>query len=169
MNFLVYFAISIAITAVSMIIQKKSADKRAKRVEALNEERKRLQDKSIAIERVEKGRLINIQTRKRIAERRSTAVTQGQDVESFYTSSNLQDRAILSSREGAVSLLDKRTGSLLALNKSTYDLTKAQSATPGLGEMLLTGGLDTVSSMVGMAGGIEAEKYFNPAPVKPAG
>jgi len=146
MNWLVFFAVSAAITAVSTIIQKRSADKRAARVQALNEERHRLQAKSIAIEKAEKQRLINVQTRKRISDRRSTAVLQGQTVEDFLTSSNLQDRAITSSREGAVSLLEKRSSSYLALNQSALDLTIAQSATPGLAEMLVTGILGTAAA-----------------------
>ena len=147
MTFLQAFAFAFAIEAVSTVIKHKMAEDRREEVEKLNEQRLNLQKKSLAIEKAEKERLINMQRRKQTALRRNVAVTQGQDVETRASSANLQDIAIASSAEGAQSLLEKRTGSTLALNINAYELNKAQSATAGLAEQLFTSGLGAGSSV----------------------
>jgi len=164
MNFLAYFAVAFAIEAVSTVIKYKMAEDRREEVEKLNEQRLNLQRESLAIEKTEKERLISMQRRKQIATRRSTAAIQGQDVEGRASSTNLQDIAIESSAAGAESLLEKRTGSTLALNINAYELNKAQSATAGLAEQLFTSGLGMGASVFGSIGAIEAEKEFNPRP-----
>ena len=160
MDFLKFFAIAFAIEAVSTVIKYKMAEDRREEVEKLNEQRLNLQRESLAIEKTEKERLISIQRRKQIATRRSTAAIQGQDVEGRASSANLQDIAIESSAAGAESLLEKRTGSTLALNINAYELNKAQSATAGLAEKLFTSGLDVSAGVFSDVAAIEFKEEF---------
>jgi hypothetical protein len=161
MEFLISFAISFAIETVSTVIKHKMAEDRREEVEKLNEQRLNLQRESLAIEKTEKERLIHIQRRKQIATRRSTAAVQGQDVEGRASSTNLQDVAIKSSAKGAESLLEKRTGSTLALNINAYELNKAQSATAGLAEQLFTSGLDVSAGVYSSIGAIELKEEYS--------
>jgi VIT1/CCC1 family predicted Fe2+/Mn2+ transporter len=141
MTWLIPYAVSAAITAVSMVIQKISADDRASQLEKLAGEKLRLQKERATIEKTESERKIAVQARILRANLVNTAAAaRGLDVESRETSANLGLQSITSGVKGASSLLDKRFQSLLALQQSDFDIATFDD-TPGLAEQLITGAL----------------------------
>ena len=139
MSWLVPFAVSAAITAVSTYIQYSSAKKRQEKLEALAGEKLRLQKQRASFEAEEKQNEINRQRRHLIARRRSMAVGQGQTVEmGLGSSSNLADVAIESSAKGASLFLGKSLSSTLAMQQSEFDIATFDR-TPGLAEQIGVG------------------------------
>jgi hypothetical protein len=161
MSFLVPFAISAAITAVSTIIQISSSKKRQKKLEALAGEKLRLQKQRATFEAEEKQNEINRQRRRQIARRRSTAVGQGQTVEiGLGSSAELTDTAIESSAKGASAFLGKQLSSTLSLQQSEFDIATFDR-TPGLAEQLLVGALGAgASAVTSEAGIIDIKEFF---------
>jgi hypothetical protein len=152
MNWAVPFAISAAISVTSTLVKSHFAGKRQDKMEALAKERKRLLDQRSSIEAKEAQNTINRERRLKTAIRRSTAVGQGQAVEKgLGSSSNLADRAIASSAEGASTLLGQRLQSTLALSQSEYDIATFDS-TPGMAEQIGLGILGAGSSVAGSIG-----------------
>jgi hypothetical protein len=157
MSFLIPFAISIAVTAVSVIIQNLAAEDRADKLEKLAAEKLRLQQDRAAIEKEESARKIKTQGRILTAKLVNRMWAGGTSAEGTDTSANLARQSIISGVKGASTLLDKRFQSVLALQQSDFDIATFDS-TPGLAEQLVTGALGAVGSTASTYAGVELEK-----------
>jgi hypothetical protein len=158
MSFLVQFAITAAITAVSTIISARLASARADDLEKLAAEKLRLQQQSVKFEAMESQRKIDVQRRLYKSTRRYLATSQGQTVElGLGSSSNLADVATESSARGASELLSKRLQSSLSLQQADFDIATFDS-TPGLAEQLVTGGLGAAAGVSGTTASAKLKK-----------
>jgi len=167
MTWLIPYAVSAAVTAVSMIIQKISADERASKLEKLAEEKLRLQRERATIEKTESERKIAVQARILRANLVNTAAAaRGLDVESRETSANLGLQAITSGVKGASSLLDKRFQSLLSLQQKEFDIATFDD-TAGLAEQIITGALGAAAPVVSDIGkGMFKKQIKLPGPTR---
>jgi len=152
MSWAVSFAISAAVNAASTLVQSYFSGKRQDKLEALASERLRLQKQRATFEADEARDKIRRERRLATAYRRSTAIGQGQTVETgLGSSSNLADTAIASSAAGASAFLGKQLSSTLALQQSEFDISTFDD-TPGLAEQLGVGLLGAGGKVAGSIG-----------------
>jgi Na+-transporting NADH:ubiquinone oxidoreductase subunit NqrC len=146
MAWLIPYAIAAAVTSVSVAVQYYTAKDRADTVNKLNKAKDRIQTQGVLAEKAEAKRLIDVKARSIRAKVVHREATSREGAEDKSNSGLLQLAAIDSSKEAALSLLESRSNTRLSLNRNAFELSKAQSATPGISELLFTGALDATAS-----------------------